>query len=138
MGPCSRSVLITFTVRVTKHHSVNLSFLTETSATPYRGTIGLAALEDIFFCDKTLVQIFYFLKKSNQIKLYSVQLTIHKTVILGQLHQEGDNTNRRRPITYLAVTDGQFIYKYQFKFVIRQYNISNNAFIFSIDYAAYL
>jgi len=27
MGPCSRSVLITFTVRVTKQYAVNISFL---------------------------------------------------------------------------------------------------------------
>ena len=27
MGPCSRSVLITFTVRVTKQHPVNISYL---------------------------------------------------------------------------------------------------------------
>ena len=27
MGPCSRSVHITFTVRVTKQHPVNISFL---------------------------------------------------------------------------------------------------------------
>ena len=44
MGPCSRSVLITFTVRVTKQHPVNISFK-KTSAVHYRGTIGLAILE---------------------------------------------------------------------------------------------
>ena len=45
MGPCSRSVLITFTVCVTKQHHVNISFLKKTSAANYRGTIGLAVLE---------------------------------------------------------------------------------------------
>ena len=45
MGQCSRSVLITFTVRVTKQHSVNISFLTKNSAAHYRGTIDLTVLE---------------------------------------------------------------------------------------------
>ena len=41
----NRSVLITFTVRVTKQHPVNISFLKKTSAAHYRGTIDLAVLE---------------------------------------------------------------------------------------------
>ena len=41
MGPCSRSVLITCTVRVTKQHPVNISFLKKAYAAHYRGTIGL-------------------------------------------------------------------------------------------------
>ena len=44
MGPCSRSVLITVTVRVTKQHPVNISFL-KSSAAHYKGTIDLAVLE---------------------------------------------------------------------------------------------
>ena len=44
-SPCSRSVDITFTVRVTKQHPVNISFLKKNSAAHYRGTIGLAVLE---------------------------------------------------------------------------------------------
>jgi len=39
------SVLITFTVRVTKQHSVNISFLKNNSAAHYRGTIGFDVLE---------------------------------------------------------------------------------------------
>ena len=45
MGPCSRSVLITFTVRVTKQRLVNINFLKKTSTAHYRGTIGLVVLE---------------------------------------------------------------------------------------------
>ena len=41
LSPCSRSVLFTFTVRVTKRRPVNISFL-KTSAAHYRGTICLA------------------------------------------------------------------------------------------------
>ena len=44
LSPCSRSVIITFTVRVTKQHPVNISFL-KTSAAHYRRTIGIAALK---------------------------------------------------------------------------------------------
>jgi len=44
-SPCSRSVLITFTVRVTKQHPVNISFLKDFCATHYRDTIGLVVLE---------------------------------------------------------------------------------------------
>ena len=45
LSPCSRFVLITFTVRVTKQHPVNLSFLKTTSAAHYRGPIGLVVLK---------------------------------------------------------------------------------------------
>jgi len=45
LGPCSRYVIITVTVRVTKQHTVIISFLKKTTAGHYRGTIGLAALE---------------------------------------------------------------------------------------------
>jgi len=45
LSPCSRSVLITFTFRVTKRHPVNISFVKKTSAAHYRGTVGLAVLE---------------------------------------------------------------------------------------------
>ena len=77
MGPCSRSVLITLTVRVTKQHSGNISFLKKTIAAHYRGTIGLVVFETyvpvfyrklkyssssyILFYDKTRIQMFYFL-----------------------------------------------------------------------------
>ena len=44
-SPCSRSVLIGFTVRVTKQHPVNISILKKTCAAHYRGTIGLGMLE---------------------------------------------------------------------------------------------
>ena len=39
-SPCSRSVLITFTVRVTKRYPVNISFL-KTSAAHYKATVCL-------------------------------------------------------------------------------------------------
>ena len=41
------SVLITFTVRVTKQHPVNISFLKKTSAAHYRGTIVLVRVRVI-------------------------------------------------------------------------------------------
>ena len=41
MSPCSRSMLITSTIRATKQHPVNIIFK-KTSAAHYRGTIGLA------------------------------------------------------------------------------------------------
>jgi len=46
MGPCSRSVLITFTVRVTKQHPVNISFL-KTSAAHYRWHLKIASGDKI-------------------------------------------------------------------------------------------
>ena len=42
---CSRSVLTTFTVRVTKQHPVNVSFRKKTSEAHYRGTFDIAVLE---------------------------------------------------------------------------------------------
>ena len=45
LSPCSRSVLIAFTFRVTKRHPVNVSFLKKTSAVCYRSTICHAVLE---------------------------------------------------------------------------------------------
>ena len=45
LSPCSGSMLITYTFRVTKRHPVNISFLKKTSASHYRGTIGLAVIE---------------------------------------------------------------------------------------------
>jgi len=50
---CSRSLLITFTVRVTKQHPVNISFLTKTSAAHYRGTMPSKNR------NKTSVPVFY-------------------------------------------------------------------------------
>ena len=44
LSPCSRSVLIAFTFRVTKQHHVNISLL-QISAAQYRDTIGIAVLE---------------------------------------------------------------------------------------------
>ena len=43
--PWSMSVFVTCTVRVTKQHPVNISFLNKSSAAHYRGTIGIAFLE---------------------------------------------------------------------------------------------
>jgi len=40
-----RSVLITFTVRVTKQHPVNIRFSEKLRTSHYRGTIGLDVLE---------------------------------------------------------------------------------------------
>ena len=63
--PRSRSALITFTVRVTKQHLVNMSFLKKTSASHYRGTIGLAVLE---------IKHIYFLNNVQQYE-YGIQCT---------------------------------------------------------------
>ena len=41
---CSRSVLITFTIHVTKQHSVNKSF-PKNATHLYRGTLDIAVLE---------------------------------------------------------------------------------------------
>ena len=92
-------VSITFTVRVTKRHTVDINFLKK-SAAHYSGTIGLVVLESyvlvrvrvvkprdlihtdrtrtyILFCDKTWVQMLYFLilNRSSDFLLYTKKET---------------------------------------------------------------
>ena len=56
LSPCSRSVLVTYTVCVTKQHLVNISFL-KTSTAHFRGTIGLVFLESKYkMCTLVLSQ----------------------------------------------------------------------------------
>jgi len=66
MGPCSRSVLITFTVRVTKQHPVNISFLKKLVQRTRALIHTHRTRTHILFCDKTRVPMFYFLNKHYQ------------------------------------------------------------------------